>query len=230
MSKEWNRSEIASILEYSILNPVTLPEEIIKICSDAIKYGFSSVFVHPCYVRLAVSELSNFGVKPCTVVGYPFGANATEIKVEEARLAVQQGAKEIDIVVNIGSLKEGDYYTVETDMLAVVESVKGVDEHSGTITKATIETCFLTKTEIIAACKLARDAGVNYINTSTGFGTSGAKVEDIQLIRETIGTSLKIKASGDIDTLKKALTMLEAGADRVGTNSAVSIINELKKQ
>ncbi len=229
MSKDWNRSEIASILEYSILNPVTLPEEVIKICSEAIKYGFSSVFVHPCYVKLAVNELSDFGVKPCTVTGYPFGVSETEIKAEEARLSVQQGAKEIDMVINIGALKEGDYYTVETDILAVVESVKGVDEHSGTIIKATIETCFLTKVEIIAACKLARDGGANCINTSTGFGTSGAKVEDIQLIRETIGTSLKIKASGGIETLEQAITMLEAGADHIGTNSAISIINELKK-
>jgi deoxyribose-phosphate aldolase len=221
---DWNKSKIASVLEYSILNPVTLPEEIARNCSEAVKHGISSVFVHPCFVKLAVNELSNSNVKPCSVAGYPFGTNTTEIKAEEARLAVQQGAKEIDMVINIGALKEGDYYTVETDILAVVESVKGVEDKSGTIIKATIETCYLSNNEIIAACKLARDAGANYIKTSTHFGTSGAKTEHIEIIKQTIGDSMKIKASGGIDTLDKAVKMLEAGADCIGTSSALVIM------
>lgn len=226
MSKNWGKSEIASVLEYSILNPVTLPEEIIRNCSKAKKLGISSVFVHPCYLKLAVSELSNFNVRPGSVAGYPFGANTTEIKAEEARLAVQQGAKDIDMVINIGALKEGDYYTVETDILAVVESVKGVEENSETIIKATIETCYLTNNEIIAACKLARDAGAHFIKTSTHFGTSGAKIEHIETIKQTIGDTMKIKASGGIDSLEKAIAMLEAGADCIGTSSALVIMSE----
>jgi len=229
MSKEWNKTEFASMLEYSILNPVTLPEEIIKNCSDAIKYGISTVFVHPCYIKLAVHELSDFNVKPGTVTGYPFGANSTETKAEEARLAVLNGARDIDMVINIGALKEGDYYTVETDILAVVESIRGVEEQFSIIIKAIIETCYLTNSEIIAACKLARDGGANFIETSTDYGTCGAKVEDIQLIRDTIGDFLKIKASGGIDTLVKAKNMLEAGADLIGTSSALSIISEFNK-
>ncbi len=191
-------------------------------CSEARAFGFLGVCVNPCWIRYCQSKLAGSGIIVCSVIGFPLGASDPESKAEEARLAVRSGAGEIDMVINLGAAKSGDWKAVEED-------IRGVVQASGPASvKVILETCYLGESEKALACEAAIQAGARYVQTSTGFGTGGASVEDIRLLRNAIGgRDLRIKASGGIRTCHDALQLLEAGADRIGASSSVAIVSEL---
>jgi len=212
---------IASKIDHTLLKPEATSHMIDNLCKEAIEFGFAAVCVNPYYVKRAKSLLKGSYIKVATVVGFPLGANTKEVKAFEARKAVEDGADEIDMVINIGALKNKDYEYVRDDIRAVVEAVKGK-----AIVKVIIETCLLEEDEKIKACQLSREAGADYVKTSTGFSTGGATVEDVKLIKKTIGDSMKIKASGGIRDFETAKAMIEAGASRIGASSSVKIVKE----
>jgi deoxyribose-phosphate aldolase len=216
------QEELAKYFDHTILKPTAMPEDVKKICEEAKKYNFASVCINPCYVELAVKKLSGSDVMTCTVIGFPLGAETTESKASAAKKAVETGADEIDMVINIGMLKSGDFEYVKNDINSVVKASKGKT------VKVIIETCYLTDEEKIRACKLSKTAGARFVKTSTGFGSGGATKEDIALMRKISGSDMKVKASGGIRDLKTALDMIEAGADRIGASASVSILKELK--
>ncbi len=221
MSKEWTKASIAKTIDHTILKPTATAEQVRELCAEARTNHFASVCVNPCWVPLVAKELNNSDVLVCTVIGFPLGANPTDIKVEETKWAVKNGAQEGDMVINIGALKGGDYKGVEEDIRAVVKA-------AGKATvKVIIETCFLSNDEKRIACEAAMKAGAHFVKTSTGFGTGGATVEDVKLMRKTVGETMKVKASGGIRSYHDAIAMLEAGADRIGTSSGVAIVAEL---
>jgi deoxyribose-phosphate aldolase len=221
MSKEWTKASIAKTIDHTILKPTATAEQVRELCAEAWTNHFASVCVNPCWVPLVAKELHNSDVLVCTVIGFPLGANPTDIKVEETKWAVKNGAQEVDMVINIGALKGGDYKGVEEDIRAVVKA-------AGKATvKVIIETCFLSNDEKRIACEAAMKAGAHFVKTSTGFGTGGATVEDVKLMRKTVGETMKVKASGGIRSYHDAIAMLEAGADRIGTSSGVAIVAEL---
>lgn len=221
MSKEWTKATIAKTIDHTILKPTATAEQIRELCAEARANHFASVCVNPCWVPLVAKELNNSDVLVCTVIGFPLGANPTDVKVEETKWAVKNGAQEVDMVINMGALKGGDYKTVEDDIRAVVKA-------AGKATvKVIIETCFLSNDEKRIACEAAMKAGAHFVKTSTGFGTGGATVEDVKLMRKTVGDAMKVKASGGIRSYHDAIAMLEAGADRIGTSSGVAIVAEL---
>ncbi|AEJ19067.1 deoxyribose-phosphate aldolase [Gracilinema caldarium] len=221
MSKEWTKATIAKTIDHTILKPTATAEQIRELCAEARANHFASVCVNPCWVPLVAKELNNSDVLVCTVIGFPLGANPTEIKVEETKWAVKNGAQEVDMVINIGALKGGDYKAVEEDIRAVVKAAG-----KATI-KVIIETCFLSNDEKRIACEAAMKAGAHFVKTSTGFGTGGATVEDVKLMRKTVGDTMKVKASGGVRSYHDAIAMLDAGADRIGTSSGVAIVAEL---
>ncbi|HHV45461.1 MAG TPA: deoxyribose-phosphate aldolase [Tissierellia bacterium] len=210
---------IASKIDHTLLKPEATSDMIENLCKEAVEFGFAAVCVNPYYVKMAKSLLQGSNVKVATVVGFPLGANTSEVKAFEARKAVEDGADEIDMVINIGALKSKEYDYVLDDLKAVVEAVKGK-----AIVKVIIETCLLSEEEKIKACELSREAGADYVKTSTGFSTGGATVEDVMLMKKTIGDSMKIKASGGIRDYKTAMVMIEAGASRIGASSSVKIV------
>ncbi|MGO0059477.1 deoxyribose-phosphate aldolase [Brevibacillus fluminis] len=210
---------LASYIDHTVLKPETTKEQIIKLCAEAREHGFFSVCINPVFVELAHSLLKDSGVKVCTVVGFPLGANATAIKVAETRQAVREGAEEIDMVINIGALKAGDAQQVEDDIRAVVEAAEGK------LVKVIIEACLLTREEKILACQLSEKAGAQFVKTSTGFSTGGATVDDVALMKETVGDRLEVKASGGIRDLATAQQMIAAGATRIGSSNGVVIVN-----
>lgn len=214
---------MASMIDHTVLKPVATREQVIQLCKEAREYQFASVCVNPWFVRLVAQELKGSGVKTCTVIGFPLGANTTELKAYEAKKAVEEGAEEVDMVINIGALKEGDLEYVENDIAQVVKASEGA------LVKVIIETCFLTDEEKVSACQLAKKAGAHFVKTSTGFGTGGATAADVALMRKTVGDSVSVKASGGVRNLQDALAMAEAGANRIGTSSGLSIINEMKE-
>ncbi len=220
MSKKWTPGEIAATIDHTLLKAVATEKAVKELCAEARAHHFASVCVNPGWVPLCVAELAGSEVPVCTVIGFPLGANASEIKAREAKLAVSQGAKEIDMVINIGKAKAGDWKGVEDDIKAVVAASKPA------LVKVIIETCYLNNEEKVRACKAAMTAGADYVKTSTGFGTGGATVEDVALMRSTVGTAIKIKASGGIRTRSEAIAMLNAGADRIGASAGVSIVAE----
>lgn len=211
-------SDLAKCIEHACLKPNSTKADIERLCKEAVEHNFRGVCVNPSFVPLAVSLLK--GKKPIVIatVGFPFGASQSSTKAFEAKEAVQGGAEEVDMVINIGALKEKDYQTVHDDIVAVVNEVKP------SLVKVIIEACFLEREEKIIACALAQVAGAAFVKTSTGFAEGGAKVEDIQLMKATLNNKMKIKASGGIKTYEDALKMLEAGADRLGTSHSVNII------
>lgn len=218
---EWSKASLARTIDHTVLKAIATEQQIKELCAEAKTYNFASVCVNPCWVPLCAKELASTKVMVCTVIGFPLGANATEIKAAEAKLAVEQGAHEVDMVINIGAAKSGDWKTVEYDIREVVRA-------AGKATvKVIIETCYLTDDEKVKACEAAKRAGAHFVKTSTGFGTGGATVEDVRLMKKTVGDALKVKASGGIRTYHDAIKMLEAGADRIGASSSVSIISEL---
>jgi len=217
-----DRVTLARCLDYSLLTPTATRAEVVELCARAAELGVTAVCVNPRFVHLASRELADTTVGVCTVVGFPLGAGTTRSKVFEAKEAVANGASELDVVLPIGSLKERDLATVKEDVAAVVAAGSGEVP-----VKAILETCYLTEDEITLACRLAVVAGAFFVKTSTGFGPAGARVRDVQLMRRVVGPSIGVKAAGGIRTLRDALTMLEAGANRLGTSCADRILAEL---
>lgn len=212
---------LASMIDHTLLKPEGTKEQIKKLCAEAKQYHFASVCVNPYWVKFASGELHGSEVKVCTVIGFPLGAQTTEVKVFETKEAVENGATEVDMVINIGALKDCDDDYVENDIKAVVSAAKGK-----ALTKVIIETSLLTQEEKIRACQLAVKAGADYVKTSTGFSTGGATVADIALMRETVGPHIGVKASGGVRSLADAKAMIAAGATRIGASAGVSIIHD----
>lgn len=207
--------------DHTILKADATAEQIEKVCREAIEYDFASVCVNQYRTKMVADILSNTDVKVCTVVGFPLGAVSTAVKKYEAECAMNDGADEIDMVINIGALKDGDYDYVLSD-------IKGVRETCTDITlKVIIETCLLNDEEKRQACVIAEKAGADFVKTSTGFSTGGAKTEDVALMRDTVGDRLGVKASGGIHTYDEAMSMINAGADRLGTSATLDILNKL---
>lgn len=212
--------KLAKMIDHTNLKPDATLKDIEKLCDEAKKYNFASVCVNPANVQYAVHLLEKTDVNVCTVIGFPLGANTSKIKFFEASNSYEIGASELDMVMNIGALKSGFEEDVKQDIKSVVVGSKDA------IVKVIIETALLEEDEIIKACEIIKESGADFVKTSTGFGYSGATVEDITLIRETVGSSLNIKASGGIKNLKNALDMIKAGATRIGTSSGVQIMEE----
>jgi deoxyribose-phosphate aldolase len=218
---EYNRKNVASIIDHTLLKADATEKDILKCCEEGEKYGFASVCIQPCYVKLAAEVLKGSKVRVATVIGFPLGANLTSVKAFEAARAVEDGADELDMVLNIGALKQGDADYVEKDIRAVVEAA------SGALVKVILETCYLTDEEKVLACKLCKNAGAHFVKTSTGFASAGAVVEDVALMRRTVGTEKGVKAAGGIRTLESLKAMVEAGANRIGTSSGIKILEEI---
>ncbi len=217
-----NKLELARYIDHTILKPDAKEGDIIKLCREALEYKFASVCVNASNVRLADSFLHGTEVKVCTVVGFPLGATTKETKAFEAAQAIENGATEVDMVINVGALKSGKLDTVLEDIKAVADVCKGK-----ALLKVIIETCLLTDEEKVTACELSKKAGADFVKTSTGFSTGGAEAKDIALMRKTVGPEMGVKASGGIRNLESALKMIEAGATRIGASASISIINEL---
>ncbi|HWO97963.1 MAG TPA: deoxyribose-phosphate aldolase [Bacillus sp. (in: firmicutes)] len=213
---------VAKMIDHTALKADTKKEQITVLCQEAKEYGFASVCVNPTWVELAAEMLKGSEVKVCTVIGFPLGANTPETKAFETKDAIEKGAREVDMVINIGALKDKNDELVERDIRAVVEAAKGK-----ALTKVIIETCLLTEEEKVRACELAVKAGADYVKTSTGFSTGGATVEDIALMRKTVGPEIGVKASGGVRDVQGAKDMIEAGATRIGASSGVSIVKGL---
>lgn len=212
---------IASMIDHTLLKADATKEQIIKLVTEAKEYSFASVCVNPTWVKTAAEMLADTpNVKVCTVIGFPLGATTSETKAFETTNAIENGANEIDMVINIGALKGNQDELVEKDIRSVVEAAKGK-----ALVKVIIETCLLTDEEKIKACQLAVKAGADYVKTSTGFSTGGATVEDIRLMRQTVGANIGVKASGGVRSREDALAMIEAGATRIGASSGVAICN-----
>ncbi len=209
---------LSKYIDHTILKPEATNEDIKKICQEAIGYGFKAVCINPVYVKYASEILKDTGVLIATVVGFPLGNNLTKVKELETELAIEDGADEIDMVINIPALKNKEFDLVKRDIQGVVKASKGKE------VKVIIETCLLTKEEIIKASEIIVEAGANFVKTSTGFSTGGAEEEDIKLIKSVVKEKAKIKASGGIRSKEKAVKMIEAGADRIGASSSIKIV------
>lgn len=209
---------VNSYIDHTLLKADANEEQIHALIDEAKEYQFVSVCVNPTWVKTAANALKDSPVKVCTVIGFPLGASTTTVKAFEAKDAIANGADEIDMVINIGALRSRNYKLVEDDIKAVVES-------SGTkLVKVIIETCLLTDDEKVKACQLAKSAGADFVKTSTGFSTGGATIEDIALMRKTVGPDMGVKASGGARTLEAAQAFIKAGATRIGTSSGVAIM------
>lgn len=211
---------MAKYLDDTLLKADATPEQIVKICEEAKTYGCASVCVNSSYVPLVAKELSGSEVKTCCVIGFPLGACTSESKAAETADSIEKGANEVDMVIQIGRAKAGEWDYVKSDIEAVVKAAAGK-----AIVKVIIETCLLTDEEKIKACQIAKEAGTDFVKTSTGFSTGGATVEDIRLMRETVGKDMGVKASGGVRDFEKAQAMIDAGATRIGTSSAAGILN-----
>jgi len=211
--------EINQMIDHTILKADATQEDIARIVAEAKEYNFFSVCINPCWVAFAKEQLMNTSVAVCTVIGFPLGANTSEVKAYEAADAINNGATEVDMVINIGALKSMQYKKVLKDIQAVVEAAK-----DRALVKVIIETALLTEAEKIKACELAKEAGADFVKTSTGFSTSGAAVEDIALMRQTVGPEMGVKASGGIHNQAQAEAMIAAGATRIGTSAGVAIM------
>jgi deoxyribose-phosphate aldolase len=217
-------SEVARRIDHTLLKPDASRDEIGKLCEEALQYQFASVCVNPWNVAQAADLLRGSTVKVCTVVGFPLGATLPEEKVFEAQKSIERGAQEIDMVINIGALKSGLRDVVEADIRGVVLA----SHRGGAICKVIIETCLLTREEKVHASLAAKNAGADFVKTSTGFSTAGATPEDVRQIRETIGPDTGIKAAGGVRTLEELQKMVEAGATRIGASAGVKIIQQLR--
>lgn len=215
-------ARIAGLIDHTLLKPEASSNEIRKLCEEAARFGFASVCINPWYVPLAAELLRGTSVKVCTVVGFPLGATLPQVKIHEAEGSIKLGAQEIDMVINIGALRSGESERVASDIRGVVE----VCHSAEAILKVIIETCYLSDPEKILACQLAQQAGADFVKTSTGLGPSGASEGDVQLMRRTVGPEMGVKAAGGIRTLAHALSMLGAGATRLGTSAGVRIMEE----
>ncbi|TLS39354.1 deoxyribose-phosphate aldolase [Pseudalkalibacillus caeni] len=211
--------KLAGMIDHTALKPDTTKEQIDKLCSEAKEYKFASVCINPTWVNYSSKQLEGSEVKVCTVIGFPLGATTTEVKAFETNDVIEKGATEVDMVINIGALKDGNHSLVEEDIKAVVDAARG-----NALVKVIIETSLLTDDEKVKACELAVSAGADYVKTSTGFSGGGATVEDIKLMRKTVGPDIGVKASGGVRDLKSAEDLIEAGATRIGASSGVSIV------
>jgi deoxyribose-phosphate aldolase len=211
---------LAKMIDHTLLKPDATPDQIAQLCYEARKYHFASVCVNPTHVSLCAELLKGTDVKVCTVIGFPLGATAPEVKAFEAKTALDQGATELDMVINIGALKAQDYTLVARDIRGVVQ----VGHASGVLVKVIIETSLLTEEEKVTACLLAKEAGADYVKTSTGFSTGGATVEDVALMRRVVGSGMGVKASGGVKSFSDAEKMIQAGATRIGASAGVKIL------
>jgi len=212
----------ARMIDHTLLKAEATKEQIEKLCAEAKQFNFASVCVNPTWVKRSSELLQGTEVVVCTVIGFPLGANTPAVKAFEAKDAIANGAKEVDMVINIGALKDKNDELVQADIAAVVEAAKG-----SALVKVIIEACLLTDEEKVKACELAVAAGADYVKTSTGFSTGGATAEDIALMRKTVGPGLGVKASGGVRSLEDMKKMVEAGATRIGASSGVAIMNGL---
>ncbi len=218
-TQDWN---LPAVIDHTVLRPDATKADVLRLCREAREFGFVVIFVPPCYIDEAVDAVAGTNIRVGIPVGFPLGGHTTATKVAEAVEAVARGAKVLDMVINVSRLKSGDYDLVRTDMAEVVKATVGV-EH-----KVILETCCLTREEKIMACRLAVEAGMDYVKTSTGFAAAGATVDDVRLMKETVAGRAKVKASGGIRDWKATLAMLEAGADRIGTSASLKILEEWK--
>ena len=207
--------KLSKYIDHTLLKPQATEKDILKLIEEAKTYDFASVCVNPSWVKLAHKNLKDTYVKVCTVVGFPLGATSTAAKVYETKVAIEDGADEIDMVISVGQLKSGNDEYVKEEIKKIVEASKD---------KLVIETCLLTEEEKVKACTLAKEAGADYVKTSTGFSTGGAKPEDIKLMRETIGKDMGVKASGGIHTKAEMEAMIENGATRIGASCGVDLV------
>ena len=212
--------ELNRMIDHTILKPEATEAAVQKIIDEAKEYNFFSVCINPCWVAFASEQLADTDVAVCTVIGFPLGANTPEVKAYEAADAIKNGANEVDMVINIGALKSQQYDDVRQDIQGVVDAAKGK-----ALVKVIIETALLTDEEKVKACELAKEAGADFVKTSTGFSTGGAKVADIRLMRETVGPDMGVKASGGVHNAEEALAMIEAGATRIGASTGVAIVS-----
>lgn len=211
--------KLNKFIDHTILKPETTQEQVEKILAEAKEYDFASVCVNPTWVALAAESLKESDVKVCTVIGFPLGANTPAVKAFETKDAIANGADEIDMVINVGALKQGNYDLVLDDIKAVVEA------SGDKLVKVIIEACLLTDEEKVKACQLSQEAGADYVKTSTGFSTGGATVADVALMRKTVGPDMGVKASGGARSYEDAIAFIEAGASRIGASSGVAIMN-----
>jgi deoxyribose-phosphate aldolase len=216
-SRDW-----ASFIDHTLLKPEAAEADIRRLCEEAAEYKFASVCVNPFWIKTCAEILRNSGVPVCTVIGFPLGANTTDTKVFETRRAIFDGAREVDMVINVGALKSGDHCTVEKDIREVAQAA----HEFGAICKVIIETALLTDEEKVRASLAAKHAGADFVKTSTGFSKGGATVEDIMLMRRTVGADLGVKASGGVKSLADARAMIQAGATRIGASVGVKIAQE----
>jgi deoxyribose-phosphate aldolase len=214
-----SEDNLAQTIDHTLLKPEATSQAIETLCQEAIRYQFKSVCVNPVFVKQAAAILHGKGPLVCTVIGFPLGANTTQIKILEAKHAVEEGATEVDTVLPIGRLKEKEFRAVYEDIRGVVEAVRGMAK-----VKVIIEACLLTEEEKIAACLLSQLAGADFVKTSTGFSTGGATVADVELMRKTVGPFMGVKASGGVRTREDALRMLQAGATRIGASAGIAIV------
>ncbi len=213
------KEEVGGYIDHTLLNPDATREEIVELCQEAKEYGFASVCINPAWVSLCNQLLQGTDVKVCTVIGFPLGATTTATKVQETREAIANGADEVDMVMNVGALKEGDTDYVRRDVAAVKEAA------GNRILKVILETGLLSESQIAEACKLCKQAGADFVKTSTGFGPGGAKMNDIALMRRVVGGEMGVKASGGVHNFQEAVDMISAGASRIGASAGVSIVS-----
>ncbi len=212
--------DLAGYIDHTLLKPDTTSDEIDVLCDEAMEYGFASVCINPYWVKRSADKLRGSDVKVCTVIGFPLGATSSDVKAAEARKALRDGAREVDMVINVGALKSGQHDVVLKDIERVVDAAHEV----GAITKVILETALLTDEEKVIASSLAKRARADFVKTSTGFGGGGATVYDVALMRETVGPDMGVKASGGVRTLEDAEDMIAAGATRIGASAGVQIV------
>ncbi len=212
--------ELNRMIDHTLLKADATEQDVLKLIEEAKTYHFYSVCLNPCWVELASKELKGEPVAVCTVIGFPLGANTQSTKIFEAREALTHGAGEIDMVINIGQLKAGNLTYVKNEIAAIVKEAK-----DKALVKVIIETALLTTEEIISACQLAKEAGADFVKTSTGFSTAGARTADVALMRKTVGPKMGVKASGGIHNATEAIALIDAGASRIGTSAGVQILS-----
>jgi deoxyribose-phosphate aldolase len=217
VTHDWN---LPTLIDHTVLRPDATKSEVLRLCQEAREFGFVVIFVPPCYIDEAVEAVVGTRIRVGIPIGFPLGGHTTATKIAEAIEGVTRGARVLDMVINVSRLKSGDYDVVRTDMTEVVKATAGA-EH-----KVILETCYLTREEKITACRLAVEAGMDYVKTSTGFAAAGATVEDVRLMKDAVAGRAKVKASGGIRDWKTTVAMLEAGADRIGTSASLAIMAE----
>lgn len=213
-------TDLAKLIDHTLLKPEATKQQIEILCAEARKYRFASVCVNPCYVSVCTRLLKDTKVKICTVIGFPLGAASTATKAFEAEQAIKDGAQELDMVINVGMLKSGEYDYIEDDIFAVVSTAK----RSGVLTKVILEAALLTDEEKVRACLIAKRAGADFVKTSTGFSKGGATVGDVTLMRRVVGSAMGVKAAGGVRSREEALAMVASGADRIGASASVMIV------